>query len=311
MRLKIGIRDRIKIWFLKQNIKNKEKMIKENFEVVINDIDTFSLYLKDREKKYILIKDKNFPFMLNNPDIEWIEMNKNNFDYYGEFYNFETMFEKIQNLEDKERMEQKQDNDYLKKYLEYSVKDYSALIEKMKRFEIDGEQYQSCIDRIKEKIEDEVKNILNHYTNINIELNSTRTYDEIINNLIDEEVFVQKYPFYKSIDYEDSISHCGYPDYMWQSGAEGTFIELDKIPNSKNNVFTYNEYIGGTNNDGYITKVAIVSEEERKVILKHWDDFQYRNELQFERDYINSVMSQNQEKAIKTSVFEKDEEIEI
>lgn len=62
---------------------------------------------------------------------------------------------------------------------------------------------------------------------------------------------------------------------------------MSNIPNSTNSVFEYNQYIGEP--DDYITKFAIVSEKERETILKHWDEFQNRNELQFEKDYIQSV----------------------
>lgn len=44
-----------------------------------------------------------------------------------------------------------------------------------------------------------------------------------MNDLMNIESFTEKYPYksYKEIRYkEGSISHCGYPDYMWQSGAE-------------------------------------------------------------------------------------------
>ena len=75
----------------------------------------------------------------------------------------------------------------------------------------------------------------------------------------------------------------------------GTYINLAKIPNSTNSVFEYNQYVGGLDPDEYITKFAIVSEEERKTILKHWDEIQYRNELQFEKDYIASVMRKEKE----------------
>lgn len=89
------LKDRITGIFKRNKIINEveENKRKEDFEVVINDIDTFALYIKNREMPYILIRDVNFPFMLNNPDIEWIEMNKNNFEFYGEFRNMAFMFE--------------------------------------------------------------------------------------------------------------------------------------------------------------------------------------------------------------------------
>lgn len=69
----------------------------------------------------------------------------------------------------------------------------------------------------------------------------------------------------------------------------GTYIHLAKIPNSKNHVFEYNQYVGEPKPDDYITKFAIVSDKERETILKHWDEIQYKNELQFEKDNIASV----------------------
>lgn len=86
----------------------------------------------------------------------------------------------------------------------------------------------------------------------------------------------------------------------------GTYIHLSKIPNSTNSVFEYNQYIGEPKSDDYITKFAIVSEEERKTILKHWDELQYKNELQFEKDYIESVIrKENREEQVEE---QKDEE---
>lgn len=69
----------------------------------------------------------------------------------------------------------------------------------------------------------------------------------------------------------------------------GTYIHLANIPNSTNSVFEYNQYIGKPEIDDYIVKFAIVSNKERETILKHWDEIQNRNELQFEQDYIASV----------------------
>ena len=172
------LKEKIKKRFIRKNeemskriINNKEsedKTEKKEFEIIINDIDTFALYFKDRELPYILIKTSDFPFMLNNPDIEWIEMNKNNFDYYHEFSRFEYMFDELQRQYEKEKFERKTENDYLIDYLENSNSGYSKIINKMKEF---------------------------------------------------EEIY--SYKFYEDIRYkEGSISHCGYPDYMWQSGAE-------------------------------------------------------------------------------------------
>lgn len=286
--------DNLKLIFNKNEQKNnpiiEEKT--ENFEILLNDIDKCALYLRNREKPFVLIKDKNFPFMLNNPDLEFIEMNKDNFEYYGEFYRSELMNEKILQLERKEELDKKTENDYLIDYLQHSKSDYSKIIEKMKTFEIDKIQYDNLINAIKLEIKKSVNNLYDNYKNANPTLETNRTYKEIMESLIDFDSFTNKFPYkyYDEFRYnEESISHCGYPDYMWQSGAEGTYIHLAKIPNSTNWVFEYNEYIGGPELDDYIVKFAIVSDKEKETILKHWDELQYRNELQFEKDYVESV----------------------
>ena len=111
--------------------------------------------------------------------------------------------------------------------------------------------------------------------------------------------FTEKYPyeFYKKIQYkEGSISHCGYPDYMWQSGAEGTYIHLAPIPNSTNYVFEYNKFVGGMEDDGYITEFAIVSKKEKDTILEYWDKIQNRHEEHFEIDFMTSMHKNMEEK---------------
>ena len=85
----------------------------------------------------------------------------------------------------------------------------------------------------------------------------------------------------------------------------GTYIHLAKIPNSTNSVFEYNQYIGEPDPDDYITKFAIVSEKERETILKHWDEFQYRNELQFEKDYIASVRRKENKEELEEETEEE------
>ena len=288
------ILDNLKLIFNKNEQKNNQIIEEktENFEILLNDIDKCALYLRNREKPFVLIKDKNFPFMLNNPDLEFIEMNKDNFEYYGEFYRSELMNEKILQLERKEELDKKTENDYLIDYLQHSKSDYSKIIEKMKTFEIDKIQYDNLINAIKIEIKKSVNNLYDNYKNANPTLETNRTYKEIMESLIDFDSFTNKFPYkyYDEFRYNDeSISHCGYPDYMWQSGAEGTYIHLAKIPQSTNWVFEYNNYVGGPEPDDYIVKFAIVSDKEKETILKHWDELQYRNELQFEKDYVESV----------------------
>lgn len=216
--------DKIKGMFINQIKENTEEPVqKEDFKVLLNDIDRCALYIKDREKPFIFIKDKNFPFMLNNPDLEFIEMNKNNFEYYEEFHTFELMSEKILKLERQEKIDVKTENDYLIDYLEHSKNDYSKIIDKMKTFEIDKDQYDNLIDEIKSQIREKVENLYKNYENNNQNLEGDRTYNEIIDNLIDMESFTRKYPheYYEEIrNSNESITHCGYPDYMPQSGAE-------------------------------------------------------------------------------------------
>ncbi len=228
----MSILDKLKQTFVKQQEENKiEEQKQEEYEIVLNDIDGCALYLKNREKPFVFIKDKNFPFMLNNPDLEFIEMNRNNFEYYGEFERLELMSEKILHIEKQEEIEKKTENDYLIDYLEHSSNDYSKIIEKMKSFEIDKKQYDELINCIKEQTNNAVNNLYNNYKNSNINLDTNRSYKEIMNSLMDIESFTEKYPYnyYKEIRYaEGSISHCGYPDYMWQSGAERNIYTFSK-----------------------------------------------------------------------------------
>lgn len=296
----MSIIDRIKSIFIKNvdNVSEEEKQ--EEFDILLNDIDKCALFFKNREKPFVLIKDENFPFMLNNPDLEFIEMNKENFEYYGDFFRLELMNEKILQLEREEELEKKTDNDYLIDYLEHSKSDYSKIVEKMKTFEIDQTQYDNLINDIKSEIKKSVNNLYYNYKNANPTLKTDRTYKEIMNNLIDFDSFTNKFPYkyYDEFRYNDeSIFHCGYPDYMWQSGAEGTYIHLAKIPQSTNWVFEYNQYIGESDPDDYIVKFAIVSDREKNTILKHWDKFQEHNEVQFEKDYMESLARKREQES--------------
>lgn len=293
----MSIIDRIKSIFIKNVDNELEEEKEEEFDILLNDIDKCALYFKNREKPFVLIKDDNFPFMLNNPDLVFIEMNKQNFDYYGEFFRLELMNEKILQLEKQEELEKKTENDYLLDYLEHSKSDYSKIIEKMKTFEIDNLQYNSLIDNIKLNIKESIESLYDNFKNANPTIKTDRTYKEIMDNLIDLDSFTKKFPYkyYDEFRYnEESISHCGYPDYMWQSGAEGTYIHLAKIPKSANWVFEYNKYIGEPEPYDYITKFAIVSDKEKETILKYWNELQYQNELQFEKDYIECVARRNE-----------------
>ena len=309
----MGLKDRFTGIFKRNKIVNKveENRRKEDFEVVINDIDTFALYIKNREMPYILIRDAKFPFMLNNPDIEWIEMNKNKFEFYGEFRNMAFMFEKLQKLYNEEMLSKKKENDYLIDYLEHSNSGYSKIIDKMQEFEIDKKQHDILINNIKNQIENSINLLYNNYEKSNKNLETNRTYKEIMDNLMSMQEFTEKYPyeFYKKIQYKEGrISHCGYPDYMWQSGAEGTYINLAPIPNSTNYVFEYNKFVGGMEDDGYITEFAIVSNKEKDTILEYWDKILDRHEEQFEIDFMTS-MQKNMEEKEKQEDEEDEEEM--
>lgn len=222
--VKMSLKDRIIKKFKKENtMTNEEEKTQEEFEVVINDIDTFALYLKNREKPYVLIRDNNFPFMLNNTDLEWIDMNKNNFDFYGEFFDLSMMVEKLQKLYNEEEIAKKKEDDYLIDYLEHSNSGYSKIVDKMENFEIDKKQYDDLLKNIKNQIKNSIEMLYNNYEKYNKNLETYRTYNEIMDNLMSFKEFTEIYPYkiYEKIRHtEGSISHCGYPDYMWQSGAE-------------------------------------------------------------------------------------------
>lgn len=208
--------------FLK-NKNNRIDKVQEKYEIIINDIDTFALCLKNREEPYLLIRDKNFPFMLKNTDIEWIDMNKKNFDYYEEFSNISTMIKKLQQLYNEEETAKKKEEDYLIDYLKHSDSGYSKIVDKMESIKIDKNQYDNFLKDIKSQIKSSIETLYNNYEKYNNNIETNRTYKKIMDNLMSFNDFSEKYSYkdYKKIRHtEGSISHCGYPDYMWQSGAE-------------------------------------------------------------------------------------------
>lgn len=196
----------------------------ENYEIVMNEIDRCALYFKDREKKFVFIKDRNFPFMLNDSDIEFIDMNRDNFEYYAEFKTMDSMVNEILKQERREIIEPKNDESYLLDHLEYCNSNiYFKIIEKMKSFEIDKKQYNNLINSLKEDIKNKLEEFYDSYENSNPKLESNRTYTQIMDELKSAEEFFSKYPYkyYEDIRLgEGSISHYGYPDYMWQADAE-------------------------------------------------------------------------------------------
>ena len=210
----MGLKDKITGIFKRSKIINEveENRRKEDFEVVINDIDTFALYIKNREMPYILIRDTNFPFMFNNPDIEWIEMNKNNFEFYGEFRNMAFMFEKLQKLYNEEMLSKKKENDYLIDYLEHSNSGYSKIIDKMQEFEIDKKQHDILINNIKKKIENSINSLYNNYEKSNKNLETNRTYKDIMDNLMSMQEFTEnqdRHEEHFEIDFMKSLQKDG------------------------------------------------------------------------------------------------------
>ena len=271
-----------------------EEKEEQYIETIIDEENMYAYYIKD-SKKYVLVKDTQFPYMLSEQGTEWIEMNKHNFDYYGEFDSLSVLVKEVQELKEKEILKNKTEDDYLKEYLEHCTKDYAKIIRRMKWFKIDSEQYNNLIEKIKTEIKWELKNTLDNFVDMNKDLTTTRSYKELMENLQEPEEFEKKFPLYRKAKFDDRISHCGYPNYMWQAGVEGTYIVLKKIPYSNNSIFIHNEYIGGDLNEEYVTKLMIVSEKEREIILDHWDRIQDENEMQFESDYISSVLRNSTE----------------
>lgn len=116
------------------------------------------------------------------------------------------------------------------------------------------------------------------------------TYEQIKSRLKTIEEFQNEMSLekmYSLLRTQERISHCGYPDYMPQAGAEGTYISLTPIPNTDNWIFEYNKYTGGEYPDEYETTYCIVSSEEKNIIISHWDEKQYQNELAFEVAWIS------------------------
>ena len=297
--------DRIKEMFSRN--KTKENKIydegldeleekEQDIENIMEEEYMYAYYIKD-SKKYVLVKDTQFPYSLSEQGIEWIEMNKDNFDYYGEFDDFSILFNEVKELKEKEILENKTEDDYLKDYLEHCTKEYYKIIENMKCFKIDSEQFNNLIEKIKTEIRLELTNTLNNFVDMNKDLTTTRSYEELLNNLQEPEEFEKRFPLYKKAKFDDRVSHCGYPDYMWQADVEGTYVVLRKIPDSNNSIFIYNEYIGGDLNEEYMTKMMIVSEKEREIILEYWNKIQFENEMQFEKGYISSVLRNSTEGA--------------
>lgn len=157
-------------------------------------------------------------------------MNKDQFDYYESFFTFSSMMSKIIELEKIQENQSKTENDYLIEYMEKSNDiGYKKIIEQMKVFKIQKKQYNAIIDNVKEEIKDKISELYEKYKDTNINLDTNRNYDEIKAELISITEFFERYnyKFYREIQYKEGcISHCGYPDYMWQSGAERNIYKI-------------------------------------------------------------------------------------
>lgn len=207
---------------LKKVLKEEKKEDKEEFEILINDSDKCALYFKKYDK-YVLLKDKNLTQIFNSLDFEFIETNKHNFEYYKEFFNLKSLTQGILKLERKENVDKKTEDSYLIDYLDHSNTDYYKIVEKMKSFEIDKIRHNQLIEAIKGSIKEKIEILYNYYENYNQNLETNRSYEEIMNELISCTDFFNKYPYKYLMEMkrnEPSISHCGYPDYMWQAGVE-------------------------------------------------------------------------------------------
>jgi len=282
------LRDRLKEIFRKTD--NTEEFFEKEieYEIIIAEKNIFAYHLKENGK-YVLIKDNSYSFNIYEEDVSWLELNKDNFDYYEEFLTLKQLYNGVVDIQKREKTE----DEYLEDYLKNCTKDYEKIIRRMKTFKIDSEQYNNLIEKIKTEIKWELNNTLNNFTDMNEDLTTTRTYDELMENLQELRDFEKKYPYYKSAKFDDRVSHCGYPNYMWQAGVEGTYVVLRKIPFSRNSLFIHNEYIGGDSNEEYITKMMIVSEKERENVLDYWDKIQDENELQFENKCISASIRED------------------
>lgn len=195
----MGMLNKIKTKF----IKNKEIDFEENtgqseppekFEIIFRNKDIYAIHCIERKCPFIVIKNDFFPTGI---DLDFIDMNKDQFDYYESFFTFSSMMNKI--------------------------------IEQMKVFKMQKKQYNEIIDDVKEEIKDKISELYEKYKETNINLDTNRNYDEIKNDLIIATEFFKKYnyKFYREIEYKEGcISHCGYPDYMWQSGAERNIYKI-------------------------------------------------------------------------------------
>ena len=199
----------------------------EKFEIIFRNRDIYAIQCIERKCPFIVIKNDFFPTGI---DLDFIDMNKDQFDYYESFFTFSSMMNKIIELEKIQENQSKTENDYLIEYMEKSNDiGYKKIIEQMKVFKMQEKQYNEIIDNVKEEIKDKISELYEKYKDTNINLDTNRNYDEIKAELISITEFFERYnyKFYREIQYKEGcISHCGYPDYMWQSGAERNIYKI-------------------------------------------------------------------------------------
>ncbi len=199
----------------------------EKFEIIFRNKDIYAIHCIERKCPFIVIKNDFFPTGI---DLDFIDMNKDQFEYYESFFTFSSMMNKIIELEKIQENQSKTENDYLIEYMEKSNDiGYKKIIEQMKVFKMQKKQYNEIIDNVKEEIKDKISELYEKYKDTNINLDTNRSYDEIKAELISITEFFERYnyKFYREIQYKEGcISHCGYPDYMWQSGAERNIYKI-------------------------------------------------------------------------------------
>lgn len=122
-----------------------------------------------------------------------------------------------------------------------------------------------------------------------------KKYNNIIKKLENKEDFDKKYPNMDEITYgSDAIYSCGYPDYMYQSTIENTYIIVGNIPNTDKYIFQHNKYIGEPEYDTYKSTEGIISKEEKEIVLEYWKEIQKKHELEFEELLIESINTSNE-----------------
>ena len=124
----------------------------EKFEIIFRNKDIYAIHCIERKCPFIVIKNDFFPTGI---DLDFIDMNKDQFDYYESFFTFSSMMNKIIELEKIQENQSKTENDYLIEYMEKSNDiGYKKIIEQMKVFKMQEKQYNEIIDNVKEEIKD-------------------------------------------------------------------------------------------------------------------------------------------------------------